>query len=248
MTVPSVNAYYDPTKNEMVFPAGALMPQTFDATADLGANYGSLAGSWAGPRTHITASTTRDALRCGGQPARLVDAGGLGSFPATGGSGRQAIQRVSAGRHNPSSMAPSRSARIIADYGGVLTGFDALQHAMQRDGRPATIAGFTPSSVSFSDTHRAFARTNGTRRSRPGLTTDEHSPDRWRVNGPMSNSAAFATAFSCKPADPMVQNPTLVRRSGDGWRRCIHRCRIESRWRLPREARNAPSGTCPSNL
>ncbi|HMA44183.1 MAG TPA: M13 family metallopeptidase, partial [Gemmatimonadales bacterium] len=48
ITVPTVNAYYDPTKNEMVFPAGALVPQTFDAGADDGANYGSLGGSWAG--------------------------------------------------------------------------------------------------------------------------------------------------------------------------------------------------------
>ena len=44
MTVPTVNAYYNPQKNEMVFPAGALVPQTFDSAADDGANYGSLAG------------------------------------------------------------------------------------------------------------------------------------------------------------------------------------------------------------
>ncbi len=48
MTVPTVNAYNNSTKNEMVFPAGALEPQTFDVNADDGANYGSLAGSWAG--------------------------------------------------------------------------------------------------------------------------------------------------------------------------------------------------------
>src|SRR2546423_14907928 len=48
ITVPTVNAYYDPTKNEVVFPAGALAPQTFDPAADDAANYGSLGGSWAG--------------------------------------------------------------------------------------------------------------------------------------------------------------------------------------------------------
>ncbi|MGH7622662.1 MAG: M13 family metallopeptidase, partial [Gemmatimonadaceae bacterium] len=48
MSVPTVNAYYNPTKNEMVFPAGALSPQTFDPKADDGANYGALGGSWAG--------------------------------------------------------------------------------------------------------------------------------------------------------------------------------------------------------
>lgn len=48
MTVPTVNAYYDTIKNEMVFPAGALAPQTFDPAADDAANYGSLGASWAG--------------------------------------------------------------------------------------------------------------------------------------------------------------------------------------------------------
>ena len=48
MTVPTVNAYYNGTKNEMVFPAGALAPQTFDPNADDAGNYGSLGGSWAG--------------------------------------------------------------------------------------------------------------------------------------------------------------------------------------------------------
>jgi predicted metalloendopeptidase len=48
ITVPTVNAYYDPSVNEMVFPAGALLPQTFDASGDMAANYGSLGGSWAG--------------------------------------------------------------------------------------------------------------------------------------------------------------------------------------------------------
>src|SRR5690242_4500922 len=48
ITVPTVNAFYDPTKNEMVFPAGALVPQTFDPNADDAANYGALGGSWAG--------------------------------------------------------------------------------------------------------------------------------------------------------------------------------------------------------
>jgi len=47
-TVPTVNAYYDATKNEMAFPAGALVPQTFDPAADAAANYGSLGASWAG--------------------------------------------------------------------------------------------------------------------------------------------------------------------------------------------------------
>jgi putative endopeptidase len=209
MTVPTVNAYYDPTKNEMVFPAGALMPQTFDAKADLGANYGSLAGSWAGHelthgfddqgRHYDAAGNLRDWWTKADsahfkQQADLVvkQYGGYLQVDTTHVNGALTL------------------GENIADYGGVLTGFDALQHAMQRDGRPATIEGFTPEQRFFLGYAQSFRTHERDASLRTRVTTDEHSPDRWRVNGPLSNSAAFATAFSCKAGDPMVRDVKLV--------------------------------------
>src|SRR5204863_188784 len=59
ITVSTVNAYYDPTKNEMVFPAGALMPQTLDASAYDGASSSARASPWIRTRPSSGASTGR---------------------------------------------------------------------------------------------------------------------------------------------------------------------------------------------
>lgn len=209
ITVPTVNAYYDPSKNEMVFPAGALVPQTFDATADDGANYGALGGSWAGHElTHGFDDEGRhfDAagnLRDWWQPSDSV------TFS------RQAARIVS--QYNDYIMVDTfhvngalTEGENIADYGGVLTGYDALQRALERNGRPELIDGFTPEQryfIAYAQTFRAHDRDESlvTR-----ATTDPHSPDVWRVNGPLSNSEAFAKAFGCKAGDPMVRSRELV--------------------------------------
>jgi predicted metalloendopeptidase len=204
ITVPTVNAYYDPSKNEMVFPAGALVPQTFDPKADDGANYGSLGGSWAGHelthgfddegRHYDAAGNLRDwwqpsdSVTFSKQAARIVDQYNgyiqVDTFHVNG--------ALTEGEN-------------IADYGGVLTGYDALQRALERNGRPGLIDGFTPEQryfIAYAQSFRGHERDESliTR-----VTTDPHSPDRWRVNGPLSNSEAFAKAFGCKAGDEMVR-------------------------------------------
>src|SRR5439155_1071454 len=95
----------------------------------------------------------------------------------------------------------------IADYGGVLVGLDALERALQRDGRPGLIDGYTPEQryfLAYAQSWRGHTR-DASLRTR--LTVDPHAPERWRTNGPLSNSAAFARAFRCKSGDPMVRPP-----------------------------------------
>src|SRR5438552_6351870 len=204
ITVPTVNAYYDPTKNEVVFPAGALAPQTFDPAADDAANYGSLGGSWAGHELthgfddegrHYDATgnlrdwwTPTDSVHFTEQAQRVVDQFTgyvqVDTFHVNG--------KLTLGEN-------------IADYGGILTAFDALQHALERDGRPRLIDGDTPEQrylLAYAQSWRDHTR-DASLRTR--LTVDPHAPERWRVNGPLSNSAAFARAFGCKPGDPMVR-------------------------------------------
>jgi putative endopeptidase len=204
MTVPTVNAYYDPSVNEMVFPAGALVPQTFDPGADDGANYGSLAGSWAGHELthgfddegrHFDAEgnlrdwwTSADSKRFDAQAALMVKQYDgyiqVDTFHVNG--------KLTLGEN-------------IADYGGALTGYDALERALEKHGRPELIDGFTPEQryfIAFAQSFRSHTR-DASLRTR--VKVDPHSPGKWRVNGPLSDMEAFAKAFQCKAGDPMVR-------------------------------------------
>ncbi len=209
MTVPTVNAYYDPSKNEMVFPAGALQPQTFDAKADDAANYGSLGGSWAGHELthgfddegrHYDAAgnlrdwwTPSDSLAFTREAQKVVDQFNgyiqVDTFHVNG--------KLTLGEN-------------IADYGGLLTAYDALQRALQRNGRPGLIDGLTPEQRFFVAYAQSWRVHNRPERLRSRVTTDPHAPESWRVNGPLSNMASFAEAFGCKPGDPMVRAPETV--------------------------------------
>jgi len=209
ITVPTVNAYYDPSKNEMVFPAGALVPQTFDPKADDGANYGSLGGSWVGHElTHGFDDEGRhyDAagnLRDWWQPSDSVTFSKQAARIVAQYNGYIQVDTF----HVNGSLTEGEN---IADYGGVLTGYDALQRALERDGRPGLIDGFTPEQryfIAFAQSFRGHERDESLQ---TWVTTDPHSPYRWHVNGPLSNSEAFAKAFGCKPGDEMVRPRELV--------------------------------------
>jgi putative endopeptidase len=209
MTVPTVNAYYDPSVNEMVFPAGALLPQTFDASGDVAANYGSLGGSWAGHELthgfddegrHFDAAgnlrdwwVPGDTARFDAQAQRIVDQfNGYIQVDTAHVNGRLTL------------------GENIADYGGLLTAYDALERALNRTGRRETIDGYTPEQrffIAYAQSWRGHSRpeTLLTR-----VTVDPHAPDEWRTNGPVSNMPAFAKAFDCKPGDSMVRDAALV--------------------------------------
>jgi putative endopeptidase len=209
ITVPTVNAYYDPTKNEVVFPAGALAPQTFDPAADDAANYGALGGSWAGHELthgfddegrHYDAKgnlrdwwTPSDSAHFTREAQKVVD-----QF-----DGYIQVDTV----HVNGKLTLGEN---IADYGGLLTAYDALQRALARKGRPGPIDGFTPEQrffLGYAQSWRVHTRPEAMR---SRVTVDPHAPERWRTNGPLSNMASFAAAFHCKPGDPMVRAAALV--------------------------------------
>ena len=209
MTVPTVNAYYDPSVNEMVFPAGALLPQTFDASGDMAANYGALGGSWAGHElTHGFDDEGRhydaqgnlrdwwlpsDTTRFDVQAQRMVNQfDGYIQIDTTHVNGKLTL------------------GENIADYGGLLTAYDAMERALNRTGKRETIDGYTPEQrffIAYAQTWREHSRpqTMLTR-----ATVDPHAPAEWRTNGPLSDMTAFAKTFDCKPGDPMVRPRDLV--------------------------------------
>jgi putative endopeptidase len=209
MTVPTVNAYYDPTKNEMVFPAGALAPQTFDPNADDAANYGALGGSWAGHELthgfddegrHYDASGN---LRDWWTPSDSAHFSQAATLVAEQFNGFLQVDTL----HVNGRLTLGEN---IADYGGLLTAYDALQRALQRNGRPGLIEGFTPEQrffLGYAQSWRVHVRDEALRNR---VTVDPHAPERWRVNGPLSNMPAFAQAFGCRAGDPMVRPANLI--------------------------------------
>ncbi|PYP09278.1 MAG: hypothetical protein DMD59_09465 [Gemmatimonadetes bacterium] len=206
ITVPTVNAYYDPSKNEMVFPAGALMPQTFDASADDGANYGSLGGSWAGHElTHGFDDEGRhyDArgnLRDWWQPSDSVHFVEQAALVE-----QQFNEYIQVDTFHVNGKLTE--GENIADWGGLLTAYDALESRLAREGRPGggLIEGYTPEQRYFIAYAQSWRGHDRPERLRTRVTVDPHAPERWRINGPLSNIAAFAQAFGCKEGDPMVR-------------------------------------------
>ena len=209
ITVPTVNAYYNPSKNEMVFPAGALVPQTFDPKADDGANYGSLGASWAGHEmTHGFDDEGRHYDAQGNltdwwTPADSKRFNAQAELDAKQYDGYIQVDTFHVNGH-------LTLGENIADYGGALTAYDALEKALQRDGRPGLIDGFTPEQrffIGYAQSFRVHSRPQSliTR-----VKVDPHSPENWRVDGPLSDMEAFAKAFGCKPGDPMVRPRNLV--------------------------------------
>jgi len=204
ITVPTVNAYYDATKNEVVFPAGALMPQTFDPKADDGANYGSLGGSWAGHEiTHGFDDEGRhyDAagnLRDWWSPSDSVHFSQQAELVVQQFNGYVQVDTF----HTNGKLTEGEN---IADFGGLLIGYDALERALQRDGRPGLIEGYTPEQRFFLGYAQSWRVHNRPERLRTRVRVDPHAPEFWRVNGPLSNIPAFAQAFGCKSGDPMVR-------------------------------------------
>jgi putative endopeptidase len=209
ITVPTVNAYYDPSVNEMVFPAGALLPQTFDASGDMAANYGSLGGSWAGHELthgfddegrHYDAEgnlrdwwAATDSVRFNEQAQRVVDQfSGYIQVDTTHVNGELTL------------------GENIADYGGLLTAYDALQRALARNGQRTTVDGYTPEQRFFIAYAQSWREHTRPEQLKTRVTVDPHAPAEWRTNGPVSNMPSFAKAFNCKPGDPMVRPLSVV--------------------------------------
>jgi predicted metalloendopeptidase len=208
MTPPTINAYYNPLMNEMVLPAGQLRPPFFDPEADDAANYGGTGGGTIGHElTHGFDDegrqydaqgnlqnwwTDEDERRFNERAQKVVD-----QF-----NGFLIIDTL----HVNGKLALGEN---LADFGGMVIAWDALQHRLGTNPAPALIDGFTPAQrffLAYAQSWRSETRPE-TLRLR-GLT-DPHAPPRWRVNGPLANMPEFAKAFGCKAGDPMVQPDSL---------------------------------------
>ena len=200
MTPQTINAYYNPTTNEICFPAAILQPPFFDPTADDAANYGAIGGVIGHEMSHGFDDQGAQFDKYGNQhnwwtaqdkknfDARTkVLADWFSSFEVLPGvkvNGKQTL------------------GENIGDNGGLNIAFRALQNSLKTNPLPVK-DGFTPEQRFFLAWGRVWASNMTDELVKYLLTVDVHSPNYARVNGALAMIDAWYTAFKVKKGDKM---------------------------------------------
>lgn len=208
MTPPTVNAYYHPAMNEIVFPAGILQPPFYDYKADAAVNYGGIGAVIGHELTHgfddqgrrFDAEgnlndwwTEEDAKRFDERAQQLVDQfnqyEALDSVFING--------KLTLGEN-------------IADLGGLSLAYDGLQRYLKEHGNPGKINGYTPEQRFFMSWAQIWRIKQRPETIRQSVLIGPHSPGNFRVLGPLSNLEIFYEAFNVTEGDNMWR-PDSVR-------------------------------------
>jgi putative endopeptidase len=202
MSPPTVNAYYNPQINEIVFPAGILQPPFFDADADDAFNYGGMGAVIGHEMTHgfDDEGSQFDAT---GNLANWWTEADLKAFKERAQCVVDQFNsfEVEKGLNENGKLVAGES---IADLGGLVVAYAAFQKAME--GKPrVTIDGFTPEQRFFLGYARGWATNMRPELQRLLVTVDPHPLAKFRTNGPLANMPQFAAAFQCKAGDPMAR-------------------------------------------
>jgi predicted metalloendopeptidase len=205
MTPPTVNAYYDPSYNEIVFPAGILQPPFFDKNADEAVNFGAIGMVIGHELTHGFDDqgrqfdpqgnlhdwwTPQDATEF--EKRTDCEVKEYGSFVAV--DDLKLNGKLTLGENT-------------ADNGGERIALMALKNVIAKDKNdPAarTIDGYTPEQRFFLGTGNEWCEKRRPEYSRMMVTVDPHSPAKFRVNGVMQNMPEFEKAWGCKAGQSMV--------------------------------------------
>lgn len=207
MTPPTVNAYANPTNNEVVFPAGILQFPFFDKDADDAINYGGIGMVIGHEMTHLF-----------DDQGRQYDANGnLRDWWTKQDAERfKAKVQTVVNQYNGYTVLDNLhiNGRLtlgenLADLGGITLAYQAFK--LTKQGGSASgqstdrIDGFTPDQrffLGFAQVWRIKVRDE---RTRAGISTDPHSPEKFRVNGPLSNFEPFYKAFNVKPGQKLYK-------------------------------------------
>ncbi|MBK9265782.1 MAG: M13 family metallopeptidase [Polyangiaceae bacterium] len=197
-----VNAYYNPLKNEIVFPAAILQPPFFDPKADPALNYGGI-GAVIGHEMLHGYDDMGSQFDAQGNNKNWWTEADMKNFKArTGKLVAQFDEYVAIDDlHVKGELTLGEN---IADLGGLTVAFDALNRALTNV-RVAQIDGYSQEQRFFLNWATVWRRNYRPEELRVRLNTDPHAPARFRAIGAPSNLDAFASAFQCKPTDPMVR-------------------------------------------
>ena len=203
MTPPTVNAYYNSSRNEIVFPAGILQPPFFNAKADDAVNYGGIGAVIGHEMTHGFDDRGRQYDAVG----NLRDWWTPESAKAYTDRSKAIVAQYSAyeplpGLHINGELTQGEN---IADIGGVKISYMALQKALAKKGQQQKIDGFTPEQRFFLAYAQIWRNNQRDEDLKLRLNTDPHSPGRFRTIGPLSNFAEFQKAFDIPDGSPMMR-------------------------------------------
>ena len=206
MTPETVNAYFNPVQNEIVFPAGILQPPFFDATMDDAVNYGGIGVVIGHEMTHGY-----------DDEGRKYDANGNLNDWWTAADAKAFEARAQLVVNEYDKFEPLPGLHVngkltlgenLADLGGVHIAYEALERALAKNpSKRKLIDGFTPEQrffISFAQIWRTNTRPAEAQRL---VTVDPHSPGQFRAYGPLLNVNEFYEAFHIPPGSPMWLPP-----------------------------------------
>ncbi|MDP9078430.1 MAG: M13 family metallopeptidase [Bacteroidota bacterium] len=202
MTPPTVNAYYNPTFNEIVFPAGILQYPFFDNDADDAINYGAIGLVIGHEMTHGFDDQGR----------QYDKDGNLKDWWTKEDAEKFKIRvKVMIDQYNQFTVLNNihvngnlTQGENLADIGGLAIAYQAFKNTPQGKGN-TKIDGFTPDQRFFLSCAQVWRSKRSTELERMLISVDPHSPEMYRVNGPVSNIPEFYKAFGIKPGDKMYR-------------------------------------------
>jgi endothelin-converting enzyme/putative endopeptidase len=201
MTPPTVNAEYDPQRNDINFPAGILQPPLFDASSDAAPNYGDTGGTIGHELTHGF-----------DDEGRQFDAIGNLRDWWTAADGKEFEERASCISDQYAQYVIIDDVRInskltlgedVADLGGLMLAYMAWKADTQGQ-KLEPIDGLTPEQRFFVGYGQSWCGSTRDETKRLLAATDPHSPEKYRTNGVVSNMPEFQRAFQCKTGAPMA--------------------------------------------
>ena len=204
MTPSTVNAYFEPSLNEIVFPAGILQPPFFDFTLDDAVNYGAIGAVIGHEITHGFDDEGRKYDADGNLNNWWTEADAK-VFEARA---QKVVDEYDAFEPLPGLHVNGRLTlgENIADLGGATIAYEALQRALGKDpAKRRLIDGLTPEQrffISFAQIWRSNTREAEQRRL---ITVDPHAPGAFRATGPLLNMPSFFDAFGIRAGDRMFR-------------------------------------------
>ena len=205
MSPQTVNAYFNPSNNEIVFPAAILQPPFYDYKADEAVNYGGI-GAVIGHEISHGFDDSGSRYNADGNLVNWWTDEDLKQFTALG---TALADQYSALEPLPGTKVDGKFTlgENIGDLGGINAAYDGLQLYLKENGNPGLIDGFTPEQrlfISWATIWRSKMRDEAIKNQ---VKTDPHSPGMYRAYVPLLNLDTFHQAFGIKPGDGMYLDP-----------------------------------------